>query len=179
MSQRKSKGKNKPSLANPINALIPTSLTHLTSFHPSKPLFVAVTTAIGQNVVRIYDTKAFGGSHEVRTEIRLKRGEEVSCVAWSSLEGKKRKRVGSSGDLIIGLKSGGIHVIDQAVGEIVTTLDGHAAEIKGWSRLEDKGWSCALDGKIKSWDIRTGSCLLYHHERSTLIAGPYLLNSTV
>lgn len=117
--------------------------------------------------MRIYDTNRGGGQLEARTEIRLKRGDEVSCVVWSGQDGKKRKRAHSSsslspaGDLIIGLKSGRIYVIDQAIGEIVKSLEGHTAQVKGWSTFEEKGWSCATDGKIKAWDIRTASCLEY------------------
>jgi len=164
MSQRKSKGKNKPSLANPISTAVSAASIHLTSFHPSKALFAAATSAIGQNVVRIYDTdRSVVGAQEIRTEIRLKKGEEVSCIAWTGYDGKKRKRVQtSSGDLIVGLTSGRIYVIEQAIGEIVKTLEGHTAQVKGWCTHEEKGWSCAADGKIKCWDTRTGSCLSYN-----------------
>lgn len=82
----------------------------------------------------------------------------MSCLAWSTSDGKKRKRVQSSGDLVCGLTSGRIYIIEQASGEIVKTLEGHTASVSSWVVDEDKGWSCGGDGKIKSWDPRTGSC---------------------
>lgn len=166
MSQRKSKPKNRPSLAAPLAT---SSSIHLTSFHPSRPLYAVATTAIGQNVVHIYDTdKAVGGSQEARSEIRLARGDEVSCLVWQGSEGvKKRKRRGSAGsmggELVCGLKSGRICVIEQASGEIAKTLEGHGAGVNGWVVDEEGGWSCAADGKVKCWDTRTGNCLRYHN----------------
>ena len=160
MSQRKRKPENRPSLSTPLAAPPSSSSLHLTCFHQSKPLYAVATTAIGQNVIRIYDTDR--PVQEVRCEIRLKRDEEVSCLAWTGYDGKKRKRVQSSaGELVCGLISGKIHVMEQASGEIVRSLEGHTAAVTAWSVDDDKGWSCGGDGKIKCWDPRTGSCLAY------------------
>jgi WD40 repeat protein len=163
MSHKKSKPKNKPTLSAPLNGPTPYSSLHLTSFHPSKPLCAVATTAIGQNVIRIFDTdRPIPGAQEVRCEVRLKRGEEVSCLAWAGYDGKKRKRAQSSaGELVCGVMSGRIYVIEQASGEIVRTLEGHTAGVNSWSMSEDKGWSCGGDGKIKGWDLLKGSCLVY------------------
>ena len=161
MSHRKSKPKNKPSLSAPLSAPGSSSSLHLTCFHPSKPIYAVATTAIGQNVIRIYDTDR--PVQEARCEVRLKRGDEVSCLAWTGADGKKRKRVQASvggGELVCGLMSGKIYVIEQASGEIVRSLEGHTAGVSDWSVDEEKGWSCGGDGKIKGWDPRTGSCLL-------------------
>src|SRR5271155_2534404 len=126
MSHRKAKPKNRPNLSNPLNTSTPSSSLHLTCFHPSKPLYAVATTAIGQNVLRLYDTdRPIPGAQQVRCEIRLQRGEQVSYLAWTGYDGKKRKRVQSTGgDLICGLTSGRIYIIDQASGEIVKTLEG-------------------------------------------------------
>lgn len=162
MSQRKTKPKNKPSLSNPISQLSSTSPFRFTSFHPYKPLFAAATTAIGQNVIRIYDTdRPIQGPQEVRTEIRLKRGEEVSCLRWTGYVGKKRKRTNTAGELAVGMSSGRIYIIEQASGEILRTLEGHTAPVHGWTVDEDRGWSCGGDGKLVCWDVQTGSCLRY------------------
>jgi WD40 repeat protein len=138
-----------------------------------RPLYAVATTAIGQNVVRIYDTdKATTGSgQEPRTEIGLARGDEVSCLVWqagTSDGPKKRKRRESSasslaGELVCGLKSGQIVVIEQASGEIVRTLEGHSAAVNGWAVDEQgrEGWSCADDGKVRAWDTRTGEGSTY------------------
>ena len=175
MSQRKQRPKNRPSHAAPLAT--PTGI-HLTAFHPLRPLYAVATTAIGQNIVRIYDTdKATTGSQEPRTEIRLARGDEVNCLAWqqqhqqpagTSESAKKRKRGTSSasstvGELVCGLKSGRIIVIEQASGEIVRTLEGHSAGVNGWAPDEHghEGWSCAEDGTIRAWDVRSGECSTY------------------
>ena len=162
MSHRKSKPKNRPTLSNPLVALIPSSSLHLACFHPSKPLYAVATTAIGQNVIRIYDTdRPVPGAQDVRSEIRLKKSEEVSCLAWAVYDGKKRKRVRSNaGELVCGLTSGWIYVIEQASGDIVRKMEGHTAAVNSWSTDEDRGWSCGGDGKIKGWDVRTGSCVV-------------------
>lgn len=163
MSHKKSKPKNKPSLSTAFTAPPSSSSLHLTCFHPSKSLYAVATTAIGQNVVRIYDTDR--PVQEIRCEVRLKRGEEVNLLAWATgYDGKKRKRVQQSsggGELVCGLSSGKIYVIEQASGEILRSLEGHSAGVNGWSVDEEKGWSCGGDGKIKCWDPRTGSCLVY------------------
>jgi WD40 repeat protein len=160
MSYKKSKPKNRPSLSTPLAASSPSSSLHLTCFHPSRPLYAVATTAIGQNVIRIYDTDA--SSQEVRVEIRLKRGEEICCLAWTGHDVKKRKRAQySDAQLICGLKSGKIYIIEQATGEIVRSLEGHTAAVNDWSVDQDRGWSCGGDGKIKCWDPKTGSCLTY------------------
>ena len=163
MSHNKGKPKNRPTLSAPLIGPTPSSSLHLTSFHPSKPLYAVATTAIGQNVIRIFDTdRPVPGAQEIRCEVRLKRGEEVSCLAWTEYDGKKRKRVQSSaGELVCGVTSGRIYVIEQASGEIVRTLEGHTAGVSSWSVGKDRGWSCGGDGKIKGWDPRTGSCLVY------------------
>jgi WD40 repeat protein len=163
MSQRKTKPKNKPSLSNPISqSSSSTTSLHLSCFHPSKPLFAAATTAIGQNVIRIYDTdRPVRGAQDVRAEIRLKRDEEVSCLRWAGYEGKKRKRASTAGELVVGMTSGKIYIVEQTLGEISRTLEGHSAPVLAWTVDEDRGWSCGGDGKIKCWDVRTGSCLLY------------------
>jgi len=169
MSHKKQKAKNRPSLATPLGA---PSHIHLTAFHPSQPLYAVATTAIGQNVVRVYDTdKAVTGSQEARSEIRLARGDEVSCLVWQGGSGaaKKRKRKesstnsGAGGELICGLKSGRILVIEQASGEIVRTLEGHSADVFGWVMHEEGGWSCAADGKVRCWDPRSAACLTYNY----------------
>src|SRR5205809_7075601 len=118
MSHRKSKPNNRPTLSNPLVAPIPSSSLHLACFHTSKPVYAVATTAIGQNVIRIFDTdRPVPGAQEVRCEVRLKRGEEVSCLAWTGYDGKKRKRVQSSaGELVCGVTSGRIYVIEQAAG---------------------------------------------------------------
>jgi len=162
MSHRKAKPKNRPSLANPLRASSHPSYLHLTSFHPSRPLYAVATTAIGQNVVRIYDTdRPVHGALEARCEVRLKREEEASCLAWTGGKGKKRKRVPSDGEFVCGLTSGRIYVVEQASGEIVRTLEGHTAAVTDWSVDQERGWSCAGDGLIKCWDPQTGSCLMW------------------
>jgi len=131
----------------------------LTSFHPHKPLYSVATTAVGQNVVRIFDVRA--GVAEPRCEVRLKKGEEVSCLAWRGGD-KKRKRRQSMGEddgLLCGLKSGRIYVIEPASGEIVRKVEGHAASVNGWCTDEERAWSCGSDGKVKCWDSRTGNCV--------------------
>lgn len=162
MSHKKAKPKNRPTLSTPLTEYAPSSSLHLTSFHPSKPLYAVATTAIGQNVIRIFDTnRPVPGAQEVRCEVRLKRGDEVSCLAWAGYDVKKRKRAQSSaGELVCGVTSGQIYVIEQASGEIVRTLEGHTARVNSWSVGEDKGWSCGGDGKVKGWDLRTGNCLV-------------------
>src|SRR6202021_2326716 len=115
--------------------------------------------------VRIFDTDHRGvarGFLDSRTDIQLKRGENVSCLDWISVSdgGKKRKRVTGTagvGDLIVGLTNGKIYVAEQGVGEIVRTLSGHTALVSSWFGEDEKGWSCALDGKIKCWDYKSGS----------------------
>lgn len=171
MSHRKSKPKNKPSLSNSVATLTTPSTLHLNAFHPVKPLFAVATTAIGQNVVRIYDTNRPGpGAQEIRCEVRLKRGEEVSYLAWTGYDGKKRKRAQATGELLaVGMTSGRIYIVEQALGEIVKTLDGHTASVRGWSTEEDRGWSCGGDGKIKCWEPRTGNCLLYFTSSKTVL----------
>lgn len=171
MSHRKSKPKNKPSLSNSVATLTTPSTLHLSAFHPVKPLFAVATTAIGQNVVRIYDTNRPGpGAQEIRCEVRLKRGEEVSYLAWTGYDGKKRKRAQATGELlVVGLTSGRIYIVEQALGEIVKTLEGHTASVRGWSTEDDRGWSCGGDGKIKCWEPRTGNCLLYFTPSRTML----------
>jgi WD40 repeat protein len=159
MSHRKTKPKNRPPLSNPLNvSSTSTSSLHLTSFHPHKPLYSVATTAVGQNVVRIFDVRA--GVAEPRCEVRLKKGEEVSCLAWRGGD-KKRKRRQSMGEdgLLCGLKSGRIYVIEPASGEIVRKVEGHAASVNGWCTDEERAWSCGGDGKVKCWDSRTGNCV--------------------
>jgi WD40 repeat protein len=138
-----------------------------------QPLYAVATTAIGQNVVRIYDTdKATAGSRqEPRTEIRLERGEQVSCLVWQAgasdgLKKRKRRESAASntaGELVCGLESGKIVVIEQASGEVVRTLEGHSAAVNGWAADEQgrESWSCADDGKVRAWDIRTGQGSTY------------------
>jgi len=140
----------------------------MSCFHPTRTLFACVGNAIGENVVRVYDTDrgVSAGALDSRSEIRLRRGERVSCLAWIvAAEGKKRKRVqqqtAAQGDLAVGLSNGKIHVLDQGLGEVLRTLSGHTAEVRAWVAEDNKGWSCALDGKVKCWDYRSGSCLLY------------------
>jgi WD40 repeat protein len=160
MSNKKKHQKNntnKPSLSNPLTTSIPSSL-HLTSFHPSKHLFAIALTAIGQNLIRIYSTNT--PSPEIQ-EIRLRKGDVVSYLQFFDYEGKKRKRNQVTGELLCGLKSGKIIFFEQASGEITRELEGHTAPVRGWSLWEEKAWSCAEDGKLKCWDIRTGSLLSY------------------
>ena len=96
-------------------------------------------------------------------EVRLKKGEEVSSLAWTGSGGdKKRKRrpsVGGEDVLVCGLKSGGIYVVEPASGEIVLKVEGHAASVNGWYVDEERAWSCGGDGKVKCWDLRTGNCV--------------------
>jgi len=164
MSLRKTKPKNRPPLSNPLAStppLNPSSL-HLTSFHPLKPLYAVATTAIGQNVVRIFDLRP--GVAEPRWEVTLPQGEEVTCLAWTGGgDNKKRKRrqsVGEEGKLVCGLKSGRINVIESALGEIVRKMDGHAASVNAcFTDGDNNFWSCGGDGKVKCWDPTTGNCL--------------------
>ena len=161
MSHRKAKPKNRPSLSNPLKASPSSAYSHLTCFPPSEPIYAVATTAIGQSVIRIYDTnRPIHGAQEVRCEIRLKKGEEASCLAWAGHDGKKRKRANSTGEFVCGLTSGRIYIIEQASGEIIKTLEGHTAIVRDWSVDQGKGWSCGGDGLIKCWDLRTGSCLM-------------------
>lgn len=171
MSHRKAKPKNKPSLSNPISQPSSISPFCFTSFHPFKPLFAATTTAIGQNAIRIYDTdRPIQGAQDVRTEIQLKRGDEVTCLRWAGFEGKKRKRANTAGELVVGVKTGRIYIIEQGSGEITRTLEGHTAPVRAWTPHEDfRGWSCGGDGKLKCWDIQTGSCLTYITCKTALI----------
>lgn len=60
-----------------------------------------------------------------------------------------------------GLKSGRIHVIDSALGEIVKKMEGHAASVNAWYTEDDRVWSCGGDGKVKCWDLSTGNCIAY------------------
>jgi WD40 repeat protein len=181
MSLRKQKARNRPSHAAPLAT--PTAI-HVSAFHPVRPLYAVATTAIGQNVVQIYDTdKATTGSSQApRTEIRLPRSEEVSCLVWkagASDEAKKQKRrdsaaANNTGELVCGFKSGRIVVIEQASGETVRTLDGHSAAVTGWAADEQghESWSCANDGKLRAWDTRTGAPSTYFPPFSLLPPPP-------
>jgi WD40 repeat protein len=64
---------------------------------------------------------------------------------------------------VCGLESGKIVVIEQASGEVVRTLEGHSAAVNGWAADEQgrESWSCANDGKVRAWDIRTGQGSTY------------------
>ena len=166
MSQKRSKPKNRPTLSNPLKNSPPSSFQRLTSFHPSKPLFAVATTAIGQHVLRIYNTeRPVPGAQEVQCEIQLKKSEKVSFITWMVYDGRKRKRaeettVGGVGELVVGLTNGQIYLVEQASGEIVKTFNAHTARVRDWTVDGQKAWTCGDDGKIKCWDPRTGSCLL-------------------
>jgi WD40 repeat protein len=164
MSQRKRKATNKPSLANPLSATVAPSSLHLTAFHPSKPLYAVASTAIGQNVIRIFDSdRPVPGAQEARSEIRLKKDEQVSCLAWAAVGGKGRKRgAGASKvELVVGLSSGRIYIVEEAMGEIVKTLEGHTAAVSSWANDGEKGWTCGNDSKLRLWDLQTDTCLQY------------------
>jgi WD40 repeat protein len=163
MSLKKTRGRAKPSLGDALLGTDRVASSQISCFHPSRTLFAVVGRVIGENVVRVYDTDrgVSRGGLDARSEVRLGKGERVSCLAFlGGQEGKKRKRV-SQGDLIVGLTNGKLLVLDQGIGEVVRTLSAHTAEVSGWCVHEDKGWSCALDGQVKCWDYKSGSCLLY------------------
>jgi len=164
MSHRKRKTTAKPSLSTPLAAAPPSSSLHLTAFHPSKPLYAAASTAIGQNVIRIYDSdRPVPGAQEPRSEIRLKKDEKVTCLAWAggSVKGKRRGSSARVEGLVVGLSSGRIYVVEEAMGEIVKTLEGHTAAVSSWAADGEKGWTCGSDSKLRLWDLQADTCLQY------------------
>jgi len=160
MSQRKRKATNKPSHSNPLSAPAAPSSLELTAFHPSKPLYAVASTAIGQNVIRLFDVdRPVPGAQEARSEIRLKKNEHVSCLSWAGFDEKGQKRSSSKTELVVGLSNGRIFVIDEALGEIVRTFEGHTAAVRGWTTDGSKGWTCGNDAKLRLWDLQTDTCL--------------------
>jgi WD40 repeat protein len=160
MSQRKRKATNKPSLSNPLSAPAAPSSLELTAFHPSKPLYAVASTAIGQNVIRIFDVdRPVPGAQEARSEIRLKKNELVSCLSWAGFNAKGQKKGSSKVELVVGLSNGRIFVVEEALGEIVKTFEGHTAAVRGWTTDGNKGWTCGNDAKLRLWDLQSDTCL--------------------
>ncbi|ORX92225.1 NUC189-domain-containing protein [Basidiobolus meristosporus CBS 931.73] len=139
-------------------------------FDSEADLFAIVTQAVDRHRLRIFDTHT--GS--LKSEFSSDSERKFTCMSWgitqiegmlsesgvSCLRASKVQPAATSKVVALGLENGSVIVYSVALGTIQKTLSGgHTLPVRDFIFSQDgsKGYSCAPDGYLVEWDLKTSS----------------------